>query len=415
ELGYMNKALEYIDLAYEKSQGVKSKSKILDILIAKIMILNKSERPREALKTINEAEHILSSINQTNSTKYKEKFGYILLGKCGYFFNMGDFNKAIKHADKTLTIAKEIRNKKLIMMASKSLAMNYSLKGYFDHSYEYVKRVLALARELNNKQEIIGALNGIGMYFIEKGDFDQAIDNLEESLSLCYEVESFKTIVVLSSLFEAYYYKGSLEKAEQYLIRMKRIGALIEFNSSKIFYLLAKAMLLKEKPEKINQLKAKEILKHLVDGIKPFSGILYTALILLCDLYLKDLSETQNLGALDEMQPYINQLINIAKSQQSFWLLVEIYSLQAKLKLISFEFEEAKQFLNIALDVAKEHGQKLLEERISMEQDRLLNEETKWEKLRESKATMAELIDLARVEEQLAHMLRKRLILKRTI
>jgi hypothetical protein len=219
---------------------------------------------------------------------------------------------------------------------------------------------------------------------------------------------------VLSSLFEAYYYKGSLEKAEQCLIRMKRIGALTEFDSSNIFYLLAKAMLLKEKPEKINQLKAKEILKHLIDEVKPFSGILYPALILLCDLYLKDLSETQNLGALDEMQPYINQLIDIAKSQQSFWLLVEIYSLQAKLKLISFEFEEAENLLNMALNIAKEHGKNLLAERITMEQEKLYNEQSKWESLRESKATMAELINLAQVEEQLAYMLRKRLVIKRT-
>jgi len=413
ELGYMNKALKYIDLAYKKSQELKNELKIIDSLIAKIQILNKSEKPQEVLRTIDEAKLLLSSINQKNSAEFKERYGYIVLGKSGCLFNMGEFNNALQYAEEVFAIAKEIKNKRLMMLASRSLAFNYSLKGYIDRSYEYIKFFLALAQELNDKQEIIGGLNSIGLYFIEKGDFDHALENLERSLSLCYEIHSFKTIVVLGSLFEAYYYKGSLEKAKQCLKLMKQFKSLAEFNSSNIFYRLAKAMLLKKIPGKINRLRAEEILKQIVDDIKPFSGVLYSALIHLCDVYLTNLSETQNLGVIDEMQPYINQLINIAKSQQSFWLLVEIYSLQAKLKLISFEFGEAKKMLNFALNIAKEHGKDLLAERIIKEQDKLIEEQTKWESLRESKATMAELINLAHVEEQLGQMLRKRLILKR--
>ncbi|MFX1553477.1 MAG: tetratricopeptide repeat protein, partial [Promethearchaeota archaeon] len=276
------------------------------------------------------------------------------------------------------------------------------------------KQTLALAKEINNKQEIIGALNSMGIHFTEKGDYDHALDYLEQSLSICYEIHSFKTIIVLNSLFELYFYTNSLEKAQKCLESMKQfIREHIEYKTSHTFYHLAKAIMLKKKPQKISHLKAKEILRQIIDEESPFSGLYYPALIHLCDTCLTILSETNDLKTLDEIQPYLTQLKFIAKSQKSFWLLVEVYSLQAKLKLITFEFKEAQRILSQALDIAKNYGLNLLAERISMEQDKLVNEKSKWEALRKSKALMAERIELAHLNDQIVRMLRKRVYLKK--
>lgn len=413
ELGYMNEALKYAELTYKESKKLKNKFQIIDVLLTKSHILRMKDKQKEAFRAIRKAEQILNTINQTSSVEFKEKNASLMLNKSGYYFNIGELNQSLKHCTKSLTIAKEIKNKRLMMLSNKLFAMNYSLKGDFDRSYEYDKHTLALAKEINNKQEIIFALNGIGMYFIEKEDYVQALDYLERSLSCCYEIDSFKIIVVLSSLFDVYYYTNSLEKAQKCLNSMKQFtGDHVEFETSSTFYNLAKAMMLKKKPQQISHLKAKEILKEIIDKENPFSGLYYPALIQLCDIYLAISCETNDLKTIDEIHPYLAQLKNIAKTQQSFWLLVETYSLQAKLKLITFEFRKAQNLLSKALDIAEKYSQKRLAKQILNEQDELSKNFIKWEKLKASGASMSERMDLARIDEQIEVMFQKRRYLK---
>ncbi|MGB5913118.1 MAG: hypothetical protein WBH31_18150, partial [Promethearchaeia archaeon] len=268
------------------------------------------------------------------------------------------------------------------------------------------------AEELNDKQEIIAALNGFGMYLTEKGKFDQALDYLERSLLICDEINSFKSIVILSSLFEVYINIDSLEKAQQCLDRMKQLADQLEFPGG-IFYKLDKAMLLKRKPQKINHKEAKEILKRIIDDERPFSDVYYIALVELCDLYLTELHETNDLKTLNELHPYITQLKDIAKNQQSFYLLVEVFSLQAKLKLITFEFKEAQILLNQAQATAEKHSLDRLAKRITNEQAELSKNFIKWEKMKASGGNISERMDLARIDEQIKILLRKRMYLKR--
>jgi len=406
ELGHENEALKYTELAYKESQQLKNNLQIIDVLLSKAVILRKSSRINEALETIIKAEQILNKINQISSTEFKEKKAFIVFYKGTCYCNIGDFNRSLKYNNECLTIAKEIKNKQLLMLATKRFSLIYSLKGEYNRAFEYEKRHLSLAKELDDKQEIIGALNEMGIFYTEKGDFNQALDYLERSLSLCDEISSYKTIYVLDSLLDLYLKMDSLEKAQQYLDRMKKTSDQLDNISN--FYLLSKAVLLKKKPKYINHLKAKEILKQIVEEDGTFVEINYAALIHLCDLYLKELKERNNLNLIDEIQPYITQLMYTAKSQQSFWLLVEAYSFQAKLKLITFEFKEAQKLLTQALNIAEKYGQNLQAERIKMEQDKLLNEKNKWETLRRSNAIMAERIELAHLNDQIVRMLRRR-------
>ncbi len=412
EIGYMNKALNYAELAYKESQQLKNKFQLIDALLTKISILNKSEKPNEVLKTINKTEQLLKTFKPKSSMEFKEKKAYFELYKAGYYFNMGELNLSIKLAEEVLIIAKEINNKKLIMLATKMLNFNYYEKGDFDHFPEYHKRFLALAEELNDKQEIIAALNGLGMYFTEKGDYDQALHHLERSLLLCNEINSFKTVVILSSFLDVYLNTNSLEKAQQCLNRMKKLSDQVEFSGG-IFYRLAEAMILKRKPQKINHKKAKKILKLLIDEEHPFSALYYPALIELCDLYLTELRETNDLKIINELNPYITQLKDIAKDQQSFYLLVEVFSLQAKLNLITFEFKKAQILLNQALNTAEKHGLTRLAKRITNEQDELSKNFIKWEKMKVSGVNISERMDLARIDEQIKNLLRKRMYLKK--
>jgi len=412
ELGYMEKALKFVELAFKESKQLKNDFQTIDVLLAKCTVLAKSDKQNEALKTIRKTEKLLNTINQTLSIEFKERNTALMIKKSGVYFNIGELNNSLDYAVKGLILAKEINNKKLMMLAYRALSFTYYLKGDIEQSHELAKKTLAIAKELNDKQEMITSFNGFGMYFMEKGEYDQAIDYLEQSLSLCHDINSFKTIVVLSSLFEVYFHTNSFEKAKNCLNKMKQFLDDHEFPVSSAFYHLASAMMLIKNPENINYIKAKKILKQMINEEKPFSQLYYFALIYLCDTCFSILCETNDLQTLDEIILYINQLKNIAKTQQSFWLLVETFILQAKVNLIKFDFRKARNLLSEALDIAKKYHQERLFTRILNEQDKLSKDFVKWEKLKALGADISERMELARIDEQIESILQKRKYLK---
>ena len=85
---------------------------------------------------------------------------------------------------------------------------------------------------------------------------------------------------------------------------------------------------------------------------------------------------------------------------------------QAKLKLVTFEFKEAKELLTHASDVALINGLNLLAKRVEDEQTDLSKDFLKWEKLRTLGGKLSERMDLARIDEQIQILLQKRNYLK---
>ncbi|MFX1305157.1 MAG: hypothetical protein ACFE9X_17510 [Promethearchaeota archaeon] len=121
---------------------------------------------------------------------------------------------------------------------------------------------------------------------------------------------------------------------------------------------------------------------------------------------------TNHIELLNEIQSYINQIMDISKNQHSYWMLSETFLLQAKLKLIIFKFEEAQKLLTEAYDVAEKYGQERLVKRILNEQDEFSKNFIKWEKLKASEINMSERMELAHIDEQIEIILQKRRYLK---
>lgn len=87
-------------------------------------------------------------------------------------------------------------------------------------------------------------------------------------------------------------------------------------------------------------------------------------------------------------------------------------SLEAKLRLVIFEFKEAQELLAQALNIANKYGLNLLAKRVENEQTELSKNFLKWEKLRTSGGKISERMDLASVDEQIQILLQKRNYLK---
>ncbi|MFX0023918.1 MAG: tetratricopeptide repeat protein [Candidatus Hermodarchaeota archaeon] len=412
ELGYLNEAFSFLDLADEERPHIKDKLRIFDFLLFKIRFLFIQEKNDELIKILTKAEQILETISNLSLVEFKERYASLLLIKGRYYMKIGDYDLCNEYTQEALKIAKEIKNDIIKIQAVKLLSFNYSFKGDHNKALEIGKKYLKLAKKANNKQEVIGALNHLGMTLTEKEEYNQALEYLEQGLSICDEISSFKTTAVLTSLFDLYLKTNNLERAQQCLDRIKLIKNQINLRWFEDAYRLGEAEILKKKSQWTSQIKAREIFKQIVDEEDTFPEFNYVALMQLCDSYLIELANTNDLRILEELQPYLTRLMDLAIGQQSYWLLVEGYSFQAKLKLITFEFGEAEKFLDQALFTAEKYGQDRMGKHIMKEQAELSRNLIKWERLKNTGATISDRMDLARIDEQIELLLQKRRYIK---
>ncbi|MFX0141260.1 MAG: hypothetical protein ACFFDN_46905, partial [Candidatus Hodarchaeota archaeon] len=168
-------------------------------------------------------------------------------------------------------------------------------------------------------------------------------------------------------------------------------------------------------PKVLNLIKAKNLLEQIINKEIIDFDIYIEALLELCDILLINLRDTNDLTLLDIIQPHVTQLIEVSKKNQSYFLLAETYLLQAKLELIILDLDEAQKSLFKAHQIAERCGLNLLILRILKEQDELEQQFDKWERFKNSKAIIAERIELSGIDEQLIRMLRKRIYLEKVI
>ena len=408
EIGQYREALKYNDLALKKSRLLADNFKTLDILIERVFLVGIQDRKAESLKTITEAEQLLRKVENKNSDEFKDKKAKIEFLRIRHYLNIGEYEHSIELAKKALIIAEEENDRERMMLRAKTITFNYSLLGETDKCYEYVQQYLSFAEELDNKQEIIGALNSLAMNLMDKGEFYEAIGYAERGLSICDEISSWKTAAVLTTLFDLYIYTNSYNKAEKCL---DRIGQILNQEYNKWYdewYNCEKAVLLKSKPREQDHEEALAIFKQVVSQQNASLDITYHALINLCDLYLRKLNKKNDLKILEELQPFLSQLENIANTYKSYWVQVELYSLQSKLNLITFDFKEAQELLVKAYDVAEKHGLDRLIKQILNEQTELSNNFSKWEKLKASNARISDRMHLAHIDEQIILLIQKR-------
>ena len=405
-------AMNYADLAYKEAKKLGSDYQIINALLLKSHIFASLLEPSNQLELITEAEDILARNKGKSSFEFKLMKGYVSFRRGVYYFSIGDLNRCLRFLSEASLLANEINDNKLILQTIKWFGFTYNIKGESDRAFEFKKRYLALAIELNDKQEMIGAHNTLGLEFTEKGEFEQAIEHLEKGLSLCYEINSWKTFLLISTLFDTYITSNSLEKARQCYEEMEELVKRGTSKFNKLFYRLQEAVLLKNDSHANSQSKAEKIFKEVADEETKFLEFKIYSLVNLCDLYLVRLKETNDLKELDKMQPYIDKIRFIAENEGIYSLLTEMYLFQAKLKLVIFEFKEAQELLIRALDVAQIHGLNLLVIRIEEEQTELSKNFLKWEKLRKSGGKISERMNLAQIDKQIQILLQKRNYLK---
>jgi hypothetical protein len=150
-------------------------------------------------------------------------------------------------------------------------------------------------------------------------------------------------------------------------------------------------------------------LKKLIEG-KYTHFVKNIALVYLCEWYFEEFHISNQVEVLDDIYLIINQLLRVAKDQNSYSLLSNVKLFQAKLALIQINMVEARKLLTEAQNIAEEHGLQLLAGEISREHDRLLEELKLWESIKKKQTTVAERLKLASIDDVMGRLQGRRAI-----
>ncbi|MFX1551570.1 MAG: tetratricopeptide repeat protein [Promethearchaeota archaeon] len=408
ELRHLKEAQEIAEKILRQSEDLNWHDKSIDALNIIAWVYRRLGKLEEALDTISKAEILIKTHFTELDKDIQKKVASLYLIKGSIFFARGNL-KAIKDClEVGINLAKLIDDKKLLMHFTLNFGSYYGIKGNIEQSLNYQRQGLALAEQINDKQNIIIALNNLGCVYREQGNLEEAIEYINRSYKLSKETKSPTISIVLDSLFHVVLDNGDLKLAEKYLEEMDELKDQEEYEIIRLNYLINKAILLKATPRARNLSEAEKILKEAIEEDIVLYEAHIDALLNLCDIYLLDLHNTNDLEILNELSPYISQLLKIAEENNSYSLIAETKILQARLALLTFDIKSARKLLSKAQDIADKYGLNRLSIKISNEHDELIKQIDMWENLKESNSPISERLKITGLKEEMKRMIQKR-------
>ncbi|MFX1524207.1 MAG: tetratricopeptide repeat protein [Promethearchaeota archaeon] len=322
--------------------------------------------------------------------------------------NITQSEDLILQAEKLLKIIKAISSIDLRERESEFARIKAGIhffKGELQESLELNRKAYELAKNTGNKVLIAASLNNIADKYYYMKENDKALMYAKQAIKI---YPSFAATIGI--LIDINIDKGDIKEAKVYLNQLREISEKFDTKWNKTFYRISEAMILKSSLRARDRIKAEDILKELALDNTLLAEARMDAIINLCDLFLTELRISNDPEIINEIHPYIQELLSTAKNQHLNLYLAEAYLLQAKLSLLTLDLKKAKKFLTQAHKIAESYGIERLAMKISYEYDELLRQTKMWENLNISEVSFSERLELTGLKENIENMGKRQMI-----
>lgn len=348
-----------------------------------------------------------SELNKEFNEKKPE--ATLLMNTAQIYHHRGDLETAIEYNHKCQKIFEELNCSFERAICLNTIGTIHELRGELYKAHDLYTKGFITFKEVDNKPRTAMAYNNIGNTYLDGGDIDKAISHYEEALEIfknsCNDLE---TCITLYNLISVNIQHDSKDISQKYLHNLQEINERRNDNIINQIYHLAQALVLKTSERVINQAEAQQIFQTIIDEKKIRNEFSIIAKKNLFELLIQELSTSGDEEILDEIKEISQDLITIAKKQQSSSLLIETYILQSKMALLELDIETARQLLNTARKIAEEKELQRLAVMISREYDSLLSQMSRWTNLADRDVSLAERLELAELESMVTRLIRKK-------
>ena len=404
---------------YQESLQLDKPLLAIESVFIKFIALFLLWRPTEAWDDVENCGMLLQSAAQEPSSEFEIAEAFVFFMRGFFYFWEAKYDLAIEHQKKSILIFEQsFRFNEFLAWSLWVIGTSYASKGELDEALKSFLRSLDLCKGYTfaSKGLIAGDNNGISLIYHQQGKLELAIKYCEKSLQF-FETRKIPLFILEASmrydhLIKIALDKKSLEQAQGYLKRYKQYIANNKISERFNRYLLSKARILRSSTRTRERAEAERILLQIIEkfdevvkkGIPGIPGELTEPIIEICEFYLEELSSTNDLAILDELQPLINRLLEEAKRNKSFLLHSYALLLLGKVSLLQMNMGDARGYLNQSQQIAESHGLQFLARSISNEHDRLLEQLHKWEILEQNKAPISDRMNLALIDDTVDRM-----------
>jgi hypothetical protein len=171
-------------------------------------------------------------------------------------------------------------------------------------------------------------------------------------------------------------------------------------------YLIADALIKKETGTEQDRVIAKDMLISVINEENYYREVIDTAIFYLCEIFLRELRETNNEEILNDLKFYAKRLEKVAYAENTYPWLIEAMWLQAQISLLELDVETTQNLYDEAQNIAEEKGIQKLAVKVSNEHDLLLDQLDLWDDFTLRLPSIAERLELSHIEERLEELLR---------
>ena len=406
--GHLNETLKIAEETYREYEKLGDNFLFFDALNIKLLFLMYQGHilSKSSLSLMERGEIIFNSILNKPPSVIAIKEARFLYLKGIIHYNKGKYDLALECCKKSLKLIDKFNidildDQKFRRPVLSLIGHTYTAKGNLNLALEYHERSLSL-KEKDTNIEIFNDSNdlwGLGSAFYLKGDLDNSFKYFKQGLTILEDRKwlvkhAATTGATLIGLIRTLIAKGDHEATQHYLSLFKQINDENPIEQNISSYQVLRARLLKSSTRARDRVEAENIFKEIIEKEKS-NYLVSTALIEICNLYIKELKLTNDLTIIDEINPYISRLQENAERGNSYPILARTKLLQARMALIQMNMGDARRFLTQAQDIADNNGYQHLAQTISIEHDNLLNQLDVWENFKKRDAPLSERMSLA--------------------
>ena len=449
--GQFQNSLDIAEPSLKEINSVSYNKLMIDILLLISEAYWRIGKAKDSRKAIERAEELIKEYKEDDILFQK---GNIEHNKASIYLHEGKLDDAINYFSEALTLRNQISNNLYgIGETLNSLGVTYYYKGQLVKALDYYKESLNVKQKLGNKQQIAIALNNIGDVYHTQGELNLAWNYYNQSLDLFEEIGNNEHIFSgLHNLGKVFYQKGEFNTALEYFDKALKVGEIIDNKislSENLFHqigvaiekkdkeliekyanylksisettdnkiikqrnLVSQALILKNKNQRRDKIKAQEILQSILLDEIVNHELRVSALLHLCELLLYELRLTMDPEEekyyFEEIKKLSGILLKTAQDQQLHSLLSETYLLQSRLAIMEFDIQKSLQLITTANMIAEERGLKKLAQTISIEMDLLSSQLIDWKVILKQKPQIKSLSELIQISDLVNRMIKKR-------
>ena len=442
-----SKAIKYAEGAYEESKTIENKTLMFDsvnILLKACFYAGKYELKEKKAELANE---IMESFENKDSEEYlrrkavlplfrgdnfittfasmkesisiSEKIGDLILMADSYFnissknLWSGNLVEALEYAQKSLDICNRVNYHYGTIISLFEKGIIYLHKGELDLAHDYLQKTYHMVKDNLNPYFKGGIFMDLGLIYWLKRDLKTSLEYYRKSVLFLKQANVVSTrhypwllIRMNNVLIEM----GRVDEAWQNLKIIKQLYLSKNRYIFKKIFFLAKAILLKTTSHPKNTKEAIILLEEFADDDIAIMELYGLVIFHLCDLYLKEISKSEDLETYEKLKHRIKKLSKMAEQQQSYILLTESLLIQSKLDLIEFNVSEGQILLEEAQKIAEEKGITYLAKVISNEYDILLTQLSTWQEMSSYFPSLEERFELSHLEDLLTKIIKNNAI-----